>query len=84
LILTVKFHSLDVKESGSEILESRSRKFWKVGAGVGNFGKVGVGVGYFNSDSATLGRMQENQRNGQDDSDIVETSELFTITLDLH
>jgi len=68
------------------MLRSRVRKFWKVGAGVGNFGKVGVGVGvgYFNSDSATLGRMQENQRNGQDDSDIVETNELFTITLDLH
>jgi len=34
----------------------RSRKFWKGGVGVGNFGKVGVGVGfgYFTSDSATL------------------------------
>jgi len=42
LILTVKFHSFHVKESG-------------VGVGVGNFGKVGVGVGdgYFTSDSAT-------------------------------
>ena len=29
---------------------------------------------------AIAGRMQENQRNGQDDSDIVETSEPFTVT----
>jgi len=52
LILTVKFHSLYVKELQSEILESResgsgileswSRKFWK------------VGVRYLSSKSATL------------------------------
>ena len=49
LILTVKFHSLYVKESESEILESPE-------SGVGNFGKVGVGVGvrYFTSNSAAL------------------------------
>jgi len=29
---------------------------------------------------AITGRMQKNHRNGQDDSDIVETIELFTIT----
>jgi len=38
------------------MLSSRSRKVWKVGVRVGNFGKVGVGdgVGYFTSDSETL------------------------------
>jgi len=44
LILTTKFHSLDVKESVS---------------GVGNFAKVGVGVGYFTSGCAILIKMTE-------------------------
>ena len=46
-LLTVKLHSLYVKESESEILE-RSE------SGGENFGKVGVGVGHFTFDSATL------------------------------
>jgi len=63
LILTVKLHSLYVKEPESEILERPEsgvgvENFGKseLGVGVGNFGTVGVGfgVGYFTSDSATL------------------------------
>jgi len=40
---------------------------------------VGEVVGWTTTIYAIAGKMQENHWNGQDDSDITETSELFTI-----
>jgi len=53
LILTDKFHSFYVKESGVGVGNLGKAES---GVEVGKFGKVGVGVGvgYFTSDSATL------------------------------
>ena len=43
-----------LRSGESEFLKGRSRKFWKLGIGVGSRKFRKVGFGYFTSDSATL------------------------------